>query len=188
LLTPLMIDFSRWLGEDPEMLPLAIGGRRCGRRLDEVLNGRPASPGSAVVRRLPIRQLRTISAEHMALSSVATSRLAFNHALDAGLLDEIWVDLVPVLLGKGERFFDQLKEVPVELEGTDVDVQGVASPTCVTGSTTRECGCGSLAAAPCRGEGIAARRRCRHRIGRNHRRQGPIRGCRATSSGARGAQ
>jgi hypothetical protein len=89
----------------------------------------------------------------MALSSIATSRLAFDHALDAGLLDEIWVDLVPVLLGKGERFFDQLKEVPFELEGTDVDVQGVASPTCVTGSTTRECGCGSLAAAPCRGRG-----------------------------------
>jgi dihydrofolate reductase len=46
--------------------------------------------------------------------------------LDAGLLDEIWVDLVPVLLGGGTPFFDQLKDVPVELEGpTVVEGSGV---------------------------------------------------------------
>jgi dihydrofolate reductase len=38
-------------------------------------------------------------------------------ALDAGLLDEIWVDLVPVLLGGGTPFFEQLGSAPVELEG-----------------------------------------------------------------------
>jgi dihydrofolate reductase len=38
-------------------------------------------------------------------------------ALDAGLLDEIWVDLVPVLLGGGTPFFEQLGTAPVELEG-----------------------------------------------------------------------
>jgi dihydrofolate reductase len=37
--------------------------------------------------------------------------------LDAGLLDEIWVDLVPVLLGGGTPFFEQLAGAPVELEG-----------------------------------------------------------------------
>jgi dihydrofolate reductase len=37
--------------------------------------------------------------------------------LDAGLLDEIWVDLVPVLLGSGTPFFEQLAGAPVELEG-----------------------------------------------------------------------
>jgi dihydrofolate reductase len=37
--------------------------------------------------------------------------------LDAGLLDEIWVDLVPVLLGGGTPFFEQLSSAPVELEG-----------------------------------------------------------------------
>jgi dihydrofolate reductase len=37
--------------------------------------------------------------------------------LDAGLLDEIWVDLVPVLLGGGTPFFEQLAAAPVELEG-----------------------------------------------------------------------
>jgi dihydrofolate reductase len=40
-----------------------------------------------------------------------------SQALDAGLLDEIWVDLVPVLLGDGTPFFKQLAQVPVELEG-----------------------------------------------------------------------
>jgi dihydrofolate reductase len=44
--------------------------------------------------------------------------------LNAGLLDEIWVDLVPVLLGGGTPFFDQLKDVPVELEGPISVVQG----------------------------------------------------------------
>lgn len=37
--------------------------------------------------------------------------------LNAGLLDEIWVDLVPVLLGGGTPFFDELTGAPVELEG-----------------------------------------------------------------------
>jgi dihydrofolate reductase len=37
--------------------------------------------------------------------------------LDAGLLDEVWVDLVPVLLGDGTPFFDQLGTAPVALQG-----------------------------------------------------------------------
>lgn len=36
--------------------------------------------------------------------------------LKAGLLDEIGIDLVPVLLGKGIRFFDYMGIEPVELE------------------------------------------------------------------------
>jgi dihydrofolate reductase len=37
--------------------------------------------------------------------------------LDAGLLDEVWIDLVPVLLGGGTPFFEQLGTAPVALEG-----------------------------------------------------------------------
>jgi dihydrofolate reductase len=46
--------------------------------------------------------------------------------LDAGLLDEIWVDLVPVLLGSGTPFFEQLKDAPVALEGPTSVVEGDA--------------------------------------------------------------
>jgi dihydrofolate reductase len=40
--------------------------------------------------------------------------------LKAGLLDEIGIDLVPVLLGKGIRLFEYLGIEPIELEITDV--------------------------------------------------------------------
>jgi dihydrofolate reductase len=45
--------------------------------------------------------------------------------LDAGLLDEIWVDLVPVLLGGGTPFFEGLAKAPVELEGPVSVEQGL---------------------------------------------------------------
>jgi dihydrofolate reductase len=44
--------------------------------------------------------------------------------LNAGLLDEIWVDVVPVLLGGGTPFFDELTGAPVELEGPVSVVEG----------------------------------------------------------------
>jgi dihydrofolate reductase len=40
--------------------------------------------------------------------------------LKAGLIDEINIDLVPVLLGKGIRLFDQLGDQAIELESTSV--------------------------------------------------------------------
>jgi dihydrofolate reductase len=40
-----------------------------------------------------------------------------SQALNAGLLDEIGVDLVPVLLGGGTPFFDGLTGGPVDLDG-----------------------------------------------------------------------
>ncbi|HEV2781846.1 MAG TPA: dihydrofolate reductase family protein [Actinophytocola sp.] len=40
--------------------------------------------------------------------------------LDAGLLDEINLDLVPVLLGSGTPFFEQLGTAPVLLDGPTV--------------------------------------------------------------------
>jgi dihydrofolate reductase len=38
----------------------------------------------------------------------------------AGLLDEIHIDLVPVLLGEGVRLFDHLGVGPIDLESTEV--------------------------------------------------------------------
>lgn len=43
--------------------------------------------------------------------------------LELGLLDEIWFDVVPVLLGGGVPFFDHVKTAPVLLDGPTV-IQG----------------------------------------------------------------
>jgi dihydrofolate reductase len=51
--------------------------------------------------------------------AVASPNIA-QQCLDAGLLDGIGVDLVPVLLGAGIRFFDNLGRPPMALEGPRV--------------------------------------------------------------------
>ncbi|WP_251152896.1 dihydrofolate reductase family protein [Cellulosimicrobium sp. Marseille-Q4280] len=43
-----------------------------------------------------------------------------SQALAAGLLDEVVLDLVPVLLGDGVRFFDAIGPAPYVLDGPDV--------------------------------------------------------------------
>jgi dihydrofolate reductase len=45
-------------------------------------------------------------------------------ALELGLVDELWIDLVPVLLGSGARFFDGLRNAPILLDGPDRIVEG----------------------------------------------------------------
>jgi dihydrofolate reductase len=52
----------------------------------------------------------------------ASSASIAQQCLRLGLLDEIQIDLVPVLLGGGVRLFDHLGATPIELESTGVIV------------------------------------------------------------------
>jgi dihydrofolate reductase len=54
--------------------------------------------------------------ENIAIGSATTTQ----QCLQAGLLDELHIDLVPVLLGAGVRLFDQLGTEHIELERTRV--------------------------------------------------------------------
>jgi dihydrofolate reductase len=55
--------------------------------------------------------------------SVASTTMT-RQALDLGLVDEIHVNLVPILLGEGIRWFDGLANHPVRLAGPDRVVEG----------------------------------------------------------------
>jgi dihydrofolate reductase len=46
-------------------------------------------------------------------------------ALEAGLLDEVGFDLVPVILGAGTRFFAGLEHMPMELQAPYLVVEGI---------------------------------------------------------------
>jgi dihydrofolate reductase len=47
-----------------------------------------------------------------------------SQCLDAKLLDEVWVDLVPVLLGDGTPFFSGLANRPIVLDGPLMALEG----------------------------------------------------------------
>ena len=53
---------------------------------------------------------------------VASSKTA-QQCLDAGLLDAVNVDLVPIILGEGVRWFDNLAKAPVHL-GNPTVIEG----------------------------------------------------------------
>jgi dihydrofolate reductase len=60
-----------------------------------------------------IRQAkRAAGARDVSVSSASIAQ----QCIKAGLLDEIWIDLAPVLLGAGVRLFDHLGDAPVDLE------------------------------------------------------------------------
>ena len=64
-----------------------------------------------------IRQARQAAGDlNVSVSSASIAQ----QCLKAGLLDEIQIDLAPVLLGGGVRLFDHLGATPIELERTRV--------------------------------------------------------------------
>ena len=64
-----------------------------------------------------VEQARAVAGEKDVAVGAAS---IVQQCIRAGLLDEIHVDLVPVLLGGGVRLFDHLGTGPIELERTEV--------------------------------------------------------------------
>ena len=71
-----------------------------------------------------IRQAKQAAGDkNVAVATASTTQ----QCLKAGLLDEIHIDLVPVLLGAGIRLFEHLGTAPIQLESNGViDAPGVA--------------------------------------------------------------
>jgi dihydrofolate reductase len=83
----------------------------------------PEAPFTFVTDGLPaaIEQARAIAGD---LDVNVTAGKIASQYLELGLLDELWLDLVPVLLGSGVRFLDDLQAAPILLDGPDVLVEG----------------------------------------------------------------
>ncbi len=64
-----------------------------------------------------VEQARAVAGEKNVAVGAAS---ILQQCIKAGLLDEIHVDLVPVLLGGGVRLFEHLGSTPIELENTRV--------------------------------------------------------------------
>jgi dihydrofolate reductase len=124
----------------------AIGALICGRRVFDITNGwggrHPAGcPVFVVTHTAPakwehpdapftfvtdgvegaVAQAKAVAGDKIV--AVATPSIT-QQCLDLGLLDVIRVDLVPVLLGEGVRFFDHLRAAPIMLEDPRV-VEGL---------------------------------------------------------------
>ena len=65
-----------------------------------------------------LRQAKAVAGDKNIL--VAGGADADQQYLKAGLLDEMQIHLIPMLLGKGTRLFDDLSVAPIELETTRV--------------------------------------------------------------------
>jgi dihydrofolate reductase len=83
----------------------------------------PDAPFTFVTDGLPsaIERARAIAGDQDVC--VTPGKIA-SQCLELGLLDEISIDLVPVLLGSGVRFLDELKAGPILLDEPDLIVEG----------------------------------------------------------------
>jgi dihydrofolate reductase len=103
-----------WGGRHPLDVPMVILTHRVPQEWV-----RPGSPFTFVTDGIEsaIRAAKKIAGDKtVAVGSGTTTQ----QCLEAGLLDGIHIDLVPVLLGDGIRLFEHLSRTPVELECTQV--------------------------------------------------------------------
>lgn len=102
-------DAEAWGGDDPMGIPSFV----VTHEVPEEWRGREA-PFTFVTDGVEsaIRQAKAAAGERPV--GVAGGDIAMQ-CLRLGLLDELWIHLVPVLLGEGTRLFDQLDGAPVQL-------------------------------------------------------------------------
>lgn len=76
---------------------------------------RPGSPFTFVSDGIEsaVAQAKAVAGDKDVIVGTAT---ALQQCLNAGLLDELHIDLVPVVLGGGTRLFERLKTLPLQLE------------------------------------------------------------------------
>ena len=102
---------SGWGGNHPLGLPVVVVSHH-----DDVPDGWPSDAPFTFVEGIEpaIAKAREIAGDKIV--GVNGGTIA-SQCLNAGLLDEVYIDLAPVLLGAGTPFFDGLTGGPVDLEG-----------------------------------------------------------------------
>jgi len=104
-----------WGGRHPMDLPMVVLTHRIPQEWVK-----PGSPFTFVTDGIEsaIRKAREIAGDK---NVVVGAPSVVKQCLNAGLLDEIHIDLVPVLLGRGIRLFDSLEIDPTDLRLEDIN-------------------------------------------------------------------
>lgn len=102
-----------WGGQHPLNVPVFVVSHRSPPTLE------PGSPFTFVPE--GVEHAVALAKEVASDKNVAVDGASIvQQAIRAGLVDEIGMDLVPFLLGKGVRYFDHLGDTPIELERIQV--------------------------------------------------------------------
>lgn len=112
---------NAWGGHHPANVPIVV----LTHRVPQEWVNRKDSPFTFVTDGIEsaVRQAKAIAGDKdVAIGTAQT----LQQALRAGLVDEITIDLVPVVLGQGVRLFEHFGDVPPKLEQVNViEGQGV---------------------------------------------------------------
>ena len=104
-----------WSGTHPFNLPVVVVTHTVPQ---DWVRAHPDAPFTFVtdgVERAIEQALETAGEKNVGITA---GKLA-SQAIELGLLDEVWLDLVPVVLGGGTRYFDELRTGAILLDGPE---------------------------------------------------------------------
>jgi dihydrofolate reductase len=109
-----------WGGRHPQDLPVVIVTHRLP---EDWIAAHPDAPFTFVTDGVAaaVEQARLLAGDRDVI--VASGKIS-SQCLELGLLDEITLDLVPVLLGAGVPLFEHLASAPIVLDGPTLVVHG----------------------------------------------------------------